>query len=376
MPDGGAGVHMTAALVLHDAAVEAAAAAGSGAAGAQGAGTGGGGGGGQAAEAAAALLAERDEHVRSFLDSYPEAMDSENDEFLYGRAGYLQARDGAQLLNAAIGPGTIPDEIIEGVATEMLESGREMAERLRWRRTDTPAPPLFYMWPGRERGEPYLGAAHGMMGILFMLLHCGPAILEVEENRQQLRACLTYVASHEKDAPGCSARGGHYPTKMAMSPPEPPPPGEAGGAAAKTLVHWCHGAPGAVFLWCKAHEVFGDAEYLAAARRAGEVVWQLGLLRKGHGLCHGTSGNAYALLALHRATGGGEAAVWLHRARQFAGHVSGAEGRSVFDTPDRPLSLFEGRAGVLCLLADLLADDGGSHGSRFPAFELPPPTRA
>lgn len=93
MPDGGAGVHMTAALVLHDAAVEAAAAAGSGAAGAQGAGTGGGGGGGQAAEAAAALLAERDEHVRSFLDSYPEAMDSENDEFLYGRAGYLQARD-------------------------------------------------------------------------------------------------------------------------------------------------------------------------------------------------------------------------------------------------------------------------------------------
>ena len=52
---------------------------------------------------------------------------------------------------------------------------------------------------------------------------------------------------------------------------------------------------------------------------------------------HGSprSGNAYALLALHRATGGGEAAVWLHRARQFAGHVSGAEGRSVFDTPDR-----------------------------------------
>ena len=69
------------------------------------------------------------------------------------------------------------------------------------------------------------------------------------------RCRCRYVASHEKDAPGCSARGGHYPTKMAMSPPEPPPPGEAGGAAAKTLVHWCHGAPGAVFLWCKAHEV-------------------------------------------------------------------------------------------------------------------------
>ncbi len=37
----------------------------------------------------------------------------------------------------------------------------------------------------------------------------------------------------------------------------------------------------------------------------------------------------------------------------------------------RPLSLFEGRAGLLCLLADLMADDGGSTGARFPAFELP-----
>ncbi len=35
-------------------------------------------------------------------------------------------------------------------------------------------------------------------------------------------------------------------------------------------------------------QVFRDPAYLALAQRAGEVVWQLGLLRKGHGLCHGT----------------------------------------------------------------------------------------
>jgi hypothetical protein len=26
-------------------------------------------------------------------------------------------------------------------------------------------------------------------------------------------------------------------------------------SSSRTLVHWCHGAPGAVFLWCAAHEV-------------------------------------------------------------------------------------------------------------------------
>lgn len=62
-----------------------------------------------------------------------------------------------------------------------------------------------------------------------------------------------------------------------------------------------------------------------------------------------TSGNAYALLAVHRATalavangcaasgngnGGGDPR-WLHRARQFAAFTHSAEGRSVYDTPDR-----------------------------------------
>ncbi|GIL63572.1 hypothetical protein Vafri_17613 [Volvox africanus] len=261
MLDGGAGVHMTAALVLHDAAAAAAATSAA-----------------DSSAASIALLRERDDHVRGFLDAYPLAMDSENDEYLYGRAGYLQ---GAQLLNCHLCAGTVPVEVVEGVATEMLESGRELAARLRWQRTDTPPPPLFYMWPHREQGEPYLGAAHGLMGILFSLLHCD---LVVQQHAEDLRASLAYVASHEIDCPSCSSSGGHYPTRMAVSTSDL---AEA-KSSSKALVHWCHGAPGAVFMWCKAHQVFGDPAYLSAARRAGEVVWQLGLLKKGHGLCHGT----------------------------------------------------------------------------------------
>lgn len=33
-----------------------------------------------------------------------------------------------------------------------------------------------------------------------------------------------------------------------------------------------------------------------------DVIWQRGLLRKGYGICHGTSGNGYSFLSLYRLT--------------------------------------------------------------------------
>lgn len=49
-------------------------------------------------------------------------------------------------------------------------------------------------------------------------------------------------------------------------------------------------------------QVLGDEAYLQAAVRAGQLVWQRGLLKKGPGLCHGVAGNAYALLRVWKAT--------------------------------------------------------------------------
>lgn len=37
-------------------------------------------------------------------------------------------------------------------------------------------PALMYLWPGGRRGQPYLGAAHGLMGILYALMHCDSAM--------------------------------------------------------------------------------------------------------------------------------------------------------------------------------------------------------
>ena len=40
--------------------------------------------------------------------------------------------------------------------------------------------------------------------------------------------------------------------------------------------------------------------YIEAATKAGEGTFKFGLLKKGNGLCHGISGNAYMLHSLTR----------------------------------------------------------------------------
>jgi DUF1680 family protein len=83
------------------------------------------------------------------------------------------------------------------------------------------------------------------------------------------------------------------------------------------LVQWCHGAPGVVT---------GLADFPAGRSsdmdtmlsQAGNMTWTAGPLAKGFGLCHGTAGNGYAFLKLHRRTGD---PAWLERARYFAMHA-------------------------------------------------------
>lgn len=75
----------------------------------------------------------------------------------------------------------------------------------------------------------------------------------------------------------------------------------------------CHGAPGIVTTFADAP--FASPEFDALLVDAGRFAWAAGPLAKGPGLCHGTGGNGYAFLKLHRRTGD---PVWLARARAFA----------------------------------------------------------
>jgi hypothetical protein len=79
------------------------------------------------------------------------------------------------------------------------------------------------------------------------------------------------------------------------------------------LMQFCHGAPG--FVICLADLPGTALDDLLLA--AGETTWVAGPLTKGSNLCHGTGGNGYAFLALHRRFGD---ARWLERARAFAMH--------------------------------------------------------
>lgn len=85
------------------------------------------------------------------------------------------------------------------------------------------------------------------------------------------------------------------------------------GTAPRWLMQFCHGAPG--FVICLADMPGNALDDLLLA--AGEATWQAGPLTKGSNLCHGTGGNGYTFLKLHRRT---RDPLWLSRARAFAMH--------------------------------------------------------
>ena len=101
----------------------------------------------------------------------------------------------------------------------------------------------------------------------------------------------------------------------------------------------------------------------AALRASGEPLWRQGLLQKGPGICHGVAGSGYAFLALYRSTGQLKP---LYRAHQFAQFIFTEEFNSTASVPDCPYSLFEGWAGTLCFLVDLLNPESAS----FPFFNV------
>jgi hypothetical protein len=117
---------------------------------------------------------------------------------------------------------------------------------------------------------------------------------------------------------------------------------------------------------------------------ATNVIYPRGLLKKGVGLCHGISGNAYTLLQLSKvlseASDGGSdrttaaaSHMWQTRALQFAAFAVEFLDQ-LKDIPDRPFSLFEGIGGLACFLMDCheMATLVGATDSQvaFPLYDL------
>jgi hypothetical protein len=125
-----------------------------------------------------------------------------------------------------------------------------------------------------------------------------------------------------------------------------------------TIVQMCHGAPG--FVICLAHMPGDELDDLLLA--AGETTWAAGPLVKGAGLCHGTGGNGYAFLALHRRTGD---PLWLERARAFAMHGIGQVEDAYARQGHMRFSLWTGDLGFAVYLRDCV-----NAGAGFPTLDV------
>ncbi len=135
-------------------------------------------------------------------------------------------------------------------------------------------------------------------------------------------------------------------------------------SSSKELVHWCHGAGGVVFLLARAYLYFGDVKYLNACIKCEDLIWEKGLLKKGPGICHGIAGHGLVHLLLYRLT---HDVKYLYRAVQFGEFLKTDTFKTQARTPDSPYSLFEGLAGTVCFLLDLL-DPAQSEYPLVPVF--------
>jgi hypothetical protein len=122
-------------------------------------------------------------------------------------------------------------------------------------------------------------------------------------------------------------------------------------------VQYCSGAPGVLG---GAWNYLDEDLVLAGA----ELVWRAGAHKdeKGHGLCHGTSGNGFALLKAFARTGDEQ---WLERARRFAVHALAQAERIAAANGRRRYSLFNGDIGTALFAAACLDAD-----PRFPIVDV------
>jgi hypothetical protein len=211
-----------------------------------------------------------------------------------------------------------------------------------WRTWHDDAATKGWLWTQDMYGRitQYLGAGHGFAGNAYALLKAAPWLDEArrEQMLERCSATLAVTAIHNTGAVNW-----------------PPMPDVPPGGRPKMLMQWCHGAPGVVTAF--ADYPTGRSPTLdALLLAAGEAIWRAGPLEKGAGVCHGTAGNGYAFLALHRRSGD---RLWLDRARAFAMHAITQSRDSQEHHGRGRYTLWTGDAGVAVYLWHCLKGAGG-----------------
>jgi len=231
-------------------------------------------------------------------------------------------------------PGTLLAALAMGEWTgepRWEEAARESATALRARRGDD----RLWRQDDDYRG---LGTLHGAAGNTL-------ALLRFEPDDDLASETAAVLARHAVRADGLA----NWPGATGRPLVRP--------RDGRICLQWCTGAPGVL---TGAWDYLDEGLLLAGA----ELIWRAGAHcdGKGHGLCHGTSGNGFALLKAFARTGNER---WLERARRFAVHALAQAERIATANGRRRYSLFTGDVGTALFAAACLDLD-----ARFPIIDV------
>ncbi|KAG6907785.1 hypothetical protein DXG01_007392 [Tephrocybe rancida] len=306
--------------------------------------------------------------IRAAVDS---VSNSEEDacEVLYGRAGLLYALLRIHYeVSRAQAPGldsndqermrilcvleTLTDNpTLASVIGSIIDIGKEGARQYIASRTIEPgtsSPRLMWSWHGKR----YLGAAHGVAGILFVLWSCPFSVLEPYAD--DLLQTLAWLVDVQDPT-------GNWPSKA--------PDNTNTHARPNKLIQWCHGASGILILLSKASQQRSGLvldkqvrqKVNAAIAKGARIVYRHGLLTKGVGICHGVAGSALDVLG---GTLNDETADYLRKALHLAllaVDYKDLTKNGKIRVPDHPWSLYEGAAGMCCAWSGSWGQCGQLH---------------
>jgi len=191
---------------------------------------------------------------REILDignRYVKTLPAEECEVLYGRAGYLHV---IAFIRSTTNDPDFGRDVVKVIVQQIIHEGQRVAAR------SHTSLPLMWTWHGKD----YLGAIHGVVGILYTLLCFHDEVSLIKGAIEMIKVMTTKLDEL------C------FPTGNLKS---------SLGSDKDRLVHLCHGSPGHILYLVKAYEVFGNDDYLNRAEEiATSVLCKRGLLKKGRHL--------------------------------------------------------------------------------------------
>ena len=302
-------------------------------------------------------------------------------ELLYGTSGYLYSllflkkyllSQDNKYNNNIVDKNQIKilDDTILDIFTILLNSGVISMKKYNWDKC------LLFPFhiSGNKPPKFYLGAAHGLIGTLYILLSTIKFYPELSKHQISynnnkttvydiLLKSIKYIQSLQIKSTG------NFPSDVE-------------GNDSGDKVHFCHGCIGAIYLFLLAEEFFPNNGFKETALLSNDCLWERGILYKGNGVCHGMAGVIYALIKLYKYTKNDlylKEAVGICYAtfdpeiQKLVGEYVDPQ-RKCKGIPDTPYSLMEGEGGCLVMYYDLMSILSNKNNSDFigvfPGYEI------